>query len=78
MVRDANSDHFSDIEHTIFTIDPGSKQISSECPSSDDASEEVKKREYNDRATFIGGGSLNAYEPTAEYEGRYSYNSKAQ
>ena len=78
MVRDANSNHSSDIEHTTFTIDPELKQVSSEYSSSDDVSKEVRKPEYNDRDAFIGGGSLEAYEPIPEYEGRHRYDPKAQ
>lgn len=77
MVRDANNDRDSDIEHTTLTLDPDSK-IATEYPSSDDVSREVKKSEYNDRDAFVGGGSLEAYEPIPEYEGRHRYDPKAQ
>lgn len=77
MVRNANSERDADIEHTTFTIDPDSK-IVSEYPSSDDVSKKVKKAEYNDRDAFVGGGSLEAYEPIATYEGRHRYDPKAQ
>lgn len=80
MVRAANSDRGSnaDIEQTIFTVDPDSKYISSDYPSSDDVSKAVKKSEYNNRDAFIGGGTLESYEPIAEYEGRHRYDPKAQ
>lgn len=77
MARDANIDRDSDIEHTTFTLGPDSK-IAAEYPSSDDVSKEVKKSEYNDRDAFVGGGSLEAYEPIPEYEGRHRYDPKAQ
>ena len=43
MVRNASSGRDSGIEQTTITINPVSKQISSEYPSSDDVSKEVKK-----------------------------------
>lgn len=80
MVRDANSDRSTetDIEQTIFTVGPDSKQISSEYLSSDDVLKEAKKPQYNNRDAFIGGGTLESYEPIPEYEGRHRYDPKAQ
>lgn len=76
MVRSANIDRDADIELTTFTTYPDSK-IASEYLSSVDVSKEIKN-EYNDRDAFVGGGSLEAYEPIAAYEGRHRYDPKAQ
>lgn len=67
----------SGIEHTAFTINSDAK-VQSECFSSDDVSNEIKKREHSNRVAFVGGGTLAAYEPIPEYEGRHRYDTKAQ
>jgi hypothetical protein len=77
MARDANNDLDSDVEHTTFTLDPDSK-IAAEYPSSDNVSKEIIKAGNNDRDAFVGGGSLEAYEPIPEYEGRHRHDPKAQ
>lgn len=77
MARDTSSERMSDIERTAFTINSDTK-AQSECLSSDDVSSDIKKRDHSNRVAFVGGGTLEAYEPIPEYEGRHRYDPKAQ
>ncbi|PSN60713.1 MFS general substrate transporter [Corynespora cassiicola Philippines] len=65
----------SDLQHSTITVKP---KVTIQDPSSSSEDVVEKFKPYNGRDAFVGGASIEAYEPIPEYEGRHRYDPTAE